>query len=418
VLLVAPGASYRTAAYARAASKLGIDLLIASQGTHPLSARSAQGLNIPLDDPRVALLRIAAEAKRSAFSGVVATDDRTVELASFFARALGLSHNPPSAARFARRKDLARAALASAGLPVPAYRRLDLRVNLARQLAGMQYPCVVKPLALSGSCGVIRANNATELQLACERIQAIVSNLPEAEESRFALVEQFVPGPEVALEGMLEHGALHVVALFDKPDPLDGPFFAESYYITPSRHEPAIQERIARRVGEACAAYGLCEGPVHAELRLGGGDVWVLEVAARTIGGDCARLLELGTGCSLEETVLRCALRQPLRLPSTTGALGVMMIPTPRAGVLRRVEGVLAAQRVPYVKDVTIAIGQGYELVPLPEGSSYLGFIFAQGPTPQLVECALRAAYKRLNFVVAPLWRLAPGTAVAALPQS
>ena len=199
VLLVAPRGSYRTVAYTRAASRLGVEVLVASQGDYPLSPCLAHGLQIPLDDPEVALRRIAGEAKRGAFSGVVATDDRTVELASLVAQAMGLSHNPPSAARLTRRKDLARSALARAGLPVPLHRRLELTGALAGQLSGMQYPCVVKPLALSGSRGVIRANNATELRGACERIRAIVSDLADPEESHFALVEQFVPGPEVAL---------------------------------------------------------------------------------------------------------------------------------------------------------------------------------------------------------------------------
>ncbi len=408
VLLIAPPNSYRISAYYQAAARLGIELVVVSQGQHSLIPEIASGIHVDLEVPEAALGTIEREAKRQAIQAVVATDDATVELASRVAERLGLAHNPPSAARTARRKDLARRALLRAGLPVPPFRRIDLDAPLEPQLEGLEYPQVVKPLALSASRGVIRADNVAELFDACRRIRPLLNELPDPEERRFALVENYIPGAEFALEGMLEDGALKVLAVFDKPDPLTGPYFEETYYITPSRLPPASQEAIALRVADACRAYGLCQGPVHAELRVASEEIWVLEIAARTIGGDCARLLSFGTGQGLEELVLRQAVGERIQTSAPSGAAGVLMIPVPGAGVLRRVEGVMAARKVPGIEEVVIAVREGYELVPLPEGGSYLGFLFALGESPETVERALREAHACLNFVLAPVWHIEP----------
>ncbi len=408
VLLLALHNSYRTGAYTKAARLERIELVIATSGAHALVPEATRGLHIDLQRPADAVQIIAKEAQRKPFSAVVACEDGTAELASQVAHALGLKHNPPEASRIARRKDLARAALASRGLPVPHFRRIDLAADLPRQIAELPYPCVAKPLALSASRGVIRANNPRELIGACRRISAIVQSEFDEEIRRYILVEEFLAGTEVAVEGILSDGNLHVLAIFDKPDPLDGPYFEETYYVTPSRLSLAAQAQIYQQLCAACDAYGLCQGPIHAELRVAGDRAWIIEVAARTIGGDCARLLQFETGISLEQLVLRSALGGALQRVQVHNAAGVMMIPIPRSGVLRRVEGVLAALRVPHVEDVEIAIREGYELTPLPEGGTYLGFIFARGPTPHQVEDALRQAYQKLNVVVAPLWKLAP----------
>jgi biotin carboxylase len=270
---------------------------------------------------------------------------------------------------------------------------------------------VVKPLALSGSRGVIRADSAGELVAAIERVRAILSREygSPSELSRHVQVEDFVPGQEVALEGMLRAGRLAVLALFDKPDPLDGPFFEETYYITPSRHPAGQQERLVQRVQQACTALGLREGPVHAELRIHAGDGVIMEVASRTIGGDCARLLQFGTGQGLEDLVISHAIGQPLPVSPQDGGAGVLMIPIPVAGVLRRVEGIAAARAVPCVEDVMISLRDGYELVPLPEGASYLGFMFARAPSAAQAESALREAHAKLRIVTAPVMHLQDG---------
>jgi len=407
VLLVAPHDSYRIVPYLNAARRLGVDTLIASQGRYYPVGSAAEGLYVDLGRPEAALRSIIEAARRRPFAGVIGSDDATAELASRVAQALGVPSNPPEAVLLTRRKDLGRARLKQAGVPVPAHRRVDLAAPLAPQLDGLCFPCVVKPLAMSASRGVIRVDDVAELQDACRRIAAIVAQAPDPEERGQVLVETFIPGREVALEGMLEHGELRPLALFDKPDPLDGPYFEETYYVTPSRLHLSLQDRIVARVQQACAAYGLRHGPVHAELRVNEQDIWILEVAGRTIGGECARLLRFGTGATLEELVLAQAIGRPLAVDAGEGAAGVLMIPTHQAGVLRRVEGVLAAQKLPFIEEVVISVREGYELVPLPEGSSYLGFIFARAPTAAEAERALRAAHACLNVVVAPLWRAA-----------
>jgi hypothetical protein len=203
----------------------------------------------------------------------------------------------------------------------------------------------------------------------------------------------------VALEGLLVKGDLHVLALFDKPDPLDGPFFEETIYVTPSRLSDDVQKAIAETTRAACAALGLSEGPVHAELRVNGEGPWVIEVAARSIGGLCSRTLRFGTGMTLEELILRHALGWPLSSTDRDGrAAGVMMVPIPRAGRLRAVRGVEAARAVAHVEDVVVSAHPDQELVPLPEGWQYLGFIFARATAPADVEAALRAAHARLDF--------------------
>lgn len=400
-----PASSYRIGAYLQAAHNLGLVPLLVSQGEHSLVDAVAGGIQVELSEPTTAVARVRAACDDSPPVAVLATDDATVDLAALIAQGLNLPHNPPEAARVARRKDLARARLAAAGLPVPAFQCLDLDQPLAPQLETVAYPCVVKPVALSGSRGVIRADDPEQLQRACARAAAIagreLAHDPEA--SRRLLVEQFIPGPEVALEGVLEDGRLQVLTLFDKPDPLDGPYFEETYYISPARLAPAQANQVRQRVEQACHAYGLRQGPVHAELRLWRDEAWVLEIAARTIGGECARILQYGTGRSLEELVLAQAAGLGLPSSAWSGAAGVLMLPTPGRGILRRVEGVLDAARVPGVLDVEISVREGYELVPLPEGASYLGFIFARGASADEVERALRRAHACLRVVTAPV---------------
>ena len=422
-----PPGSYRVHAYLEAARDLGIEVLVASEGEYSLVPGIGDGLRVELADSETVVERVVSAHRDRPIAGVVATDDATVEIANRAAAAIGLAHNAPSAARITRRKDLARAALAAAGLPAPATRRVDLRHPIGPQLAGIECPSVVKPLAMSASRGVIRADDLTGLEAACRRAGAIVSagtgvplhaatgdiaGLPatastDAEERCTLLVESFVPGPEIALEGMLADGKLSVLAIFDKPDPLDGPFFEETIYVTPSRLPPPVLSLAAARVHEGCAAYGLTEGPVHAELRIHDGDAWIIEIAGRTIGGDCARLFTFGSGTSLEHLVLQQALGRAPGIPDAPfrdagRAAGVLMIPTPGAGTLRRVEGVMAASRIPGIREVSITVREGYELTPLPEGGTYLGFVFALGEDPVGVEASLRQAQETIRVIVAP----------------
>ena len=429
VLLITPPGSYRVHAYLEAARDLGLEMLVASEGEHSLVPELSGGIRVDLADPEAVVEQVLTAHCNRPIAAVIATDDATVEIANRAAAALGLAHNAPSAARTTRRKDLARAALAAAGLPVPKVRRVDLRRPIRPQLEGLELPCVVKPLAMSASRGVIRADDLLGLEAACRRAGAIAAGASAGasagvstgtmasataavvtgtaagtEERHTLLIESFVPGPEIALEGMLASGELSVLAIFDKPDPLDGPFFEETIYVTPSRLPRSVQALATERVREGCAAYGLTEGPVHAELRIHDGDAWIIEIAGRTIGGDCARLFTFGAGTGLEHLVLQRALgRAPDRPFRGDGrAAGVLMIPTPGAGTLRRVEGVMAASRIPGIWEVSITVREGYELIPLPEGGTYLGFVFALGDDPAGVEASLRHAQGTIRVIVAP----------------
>ncbi len=404
VLVIAPHGSYRTVPFLHAAHKLGVDVLVASEGKHSVVSAYAEGLHLDLQDTAKALEVVLQEARARPFAAIIGTDDATTELAALAASHLGLAHNPPESVCLAQRKDLARRCLEQEGFPVPGYRRVDLRRSLAEQAQQLRYPCVLKPLSLSASRGVIRVDDADAFLRACARIDALLAKEQVAERDHI-LAEDFVPGVEVAVEGMLTGGVLNVLSLFDKPDALDGPYFEETYYVTPSRLDSDLQTRVRLQVEHACEAYGLREGPIHAECRVNDAGVWIIEVAARSIGGLCARLLRFGTGHTLEELILAHALSESLPAHTEKGGAGVLMIPVPQAGILRRVEGVMAAKRVRDIEDVVIQVREGYELVPWPEGSSYLGFIFARAISPQQAEAALRSAHACLNIVVAPLWK-------------
>ena len=413
LLLIAPPNSYRTVAYLESAREQGVDVLVASEGKFSLVGEIAAGLHVDLSAP-AALDSLLEAARDQPFNGVVATDDTTVELGSRIAQALHLPHNEPQAARMSRYKHLSRQALAAAGVPVPGFRIINLSADVAGQCADIRFPCVVKPLSLSASRGVIRADNREALLSACARVHDILTREGISDDyiRSQVLVEDYVGGPEVALEGLLRQGELDVLAIFDKPDPLEGPFFEETYYVTPSRHSTTLQQQIIHTVKAACAGMGLCEGAVHAEVRLSESGCIIIEVASRTIGGECARLLTFGTGHSLEDLVIAHAVGRPLAIESATGAAGVLMIPIREAGILRRIEGITAARAVPHIEDILISIRDGYELVPLPEGSSYLGFMFASAATPERVEAALRTAHAKLNIVVVPLMKIEDGRVV------
>ena len=335
---------------------------------------------------------------------VVGVDDATTVLAAVLLNALGLPHNPLRSTAAARDKYRMRTLLRGDGVPVPPYALRSFDDDPVVEARRTAFPCVVKPLMLSASRGVIRADDEAQFVGAVRRLERILRT-PEAaadgEAARQVLVEGFIPGREVALEGLLVKGDLHVLALFDKPDPLDGPFFEETIYVTPSRLPSTVQAELASCTARAAQALGLRDGPVHAELRVNRHGPSVIEIAARSIGGLCSRTLRFGTGLSLEELILRQALGMEIpSLERECRAVGVMMIPIPRAGVLKEVRGQTEARAVPGIDEVTITAHPGQDLVPLPEGASYPGFIFARAESPERVEAALREAHRRLEFVV------------------
>jgi biotin carboxylase len=300
-----------------------------------------------------------------------------------------------------------RTRLAEGGVPVPDFQPYCLTTDPAEIADQIAYPCVVKPLRLAGSRGVIRADDPASFISAFNRTRQLLLGDGFITEETEILVERYLPGVEVALEGLLTNGELHVLALFDKPDPLTGPFFEETIYITPSRLPAETQQAIARRTAEAAAALGLREGPVHAELRINDEGVWPIELAGRSIGGLCSTILEFGAGMTLEEIILRHSVG--LSLPSTersADAAGVIMIPIPKRGMLRAIDGQDEARRVPGITGLEITAKLNYPILPLPEGASYLGFIFARGETPESVENALREAHAKLRIRIDPMLSL------------
>jgi len=405
------------APYIAAAKKLGIAIKIASHGEHSLVNEIAEGIHINLDSTEAAVNTIVSSSAKYNFCGIVAADDKATEIVAKAAKALNLPHNPPDAVHLTRWKHKARKVLEQAGLPVPRHWVATFSDIRKDKLPDISFPCVIKPLNLSASRGVIRCNNEKELKEAAERVSKIVENQNEVDSKSKALIESFIPGKEVALEAILQQGKLVPIAMFDKPDPLNGPYFEETYYVTPSRLTRSQQHKITLTIESACAAYGLTTGPVHAELRINGDELYIIEIAARTIGGECAKLVEFASNRSLESIVIEYAMGINADTISLETAAGVMMMPTPRSGVLRRVEGVLNAQSVKNIKSVNLAIREGHELIALPEGASYLGFIFATAETPEAVESALRSAHDKLNIVVDPLWKIG-GNISAGLENS
>ena len=410
LLLIAPHNSYRIAPYIEAASRLGVEVTIASAGEHSLIDVISHGLHIDFSNHSEAIATLLSAARKTPFDAVLGSDDVSVGIAAELACELGLKHNPPAAAIYTRRKDRARQCLQMAGVPIPDFQRIELNQSISNQLERLAFPCVLKPLAMSASRGVIRVNNLDEAHAAVTRIMTILRDVPLAEEREAILAEGFIGGREVAYEGILDSGELKCLAVFDKPDPLNGPYFEETYYITPSRLPVQIQAQVHQIVSGACQAYGLKQGPVHAELRIDEqGRGWVMEVAARTIGGECARLVELATGQPLEDLVLAQLLGLDLQTVTFEGGAGVLMIPIPRGGILRRIEGLSDARAVDGIEELVISVRDGHELVPLPEGSSYLGFIYAVAEDAAAAEAALREAHSRLKIVTAPLFKLQAG---------
>jgi biotin carboxylase len=403
VLLLMSPATYRAGAFLNAARALNLEVVVGIDLPETLSEYWHVPLGLDFNDPESSLRTIVEYAREHPLAAILSVDDSASELAARACAVLHLPHNSPQAAGAARDKLLMRTLMSQGGAPCPVFRPFLLRENpneIARQVS---YPCVVKPLRLSGSRGVIRANDPKEFVAAFLRLKRLLLSEGNSETETSILVEDFIPGFEVALEGLLTDGQLKVLALFDKPDPLDGPFFEETIYTTPSRLPRETQEEIARCVSIASASLGLRHGPVHAELRVNERGPWMLEIAGRSIGGLCSTILEFGSGMCLEELILRHAIGEEVtNVEREEKAAGVMMIPIPAAGLLKSVHGVEEAQQVPLITGIEITAKLNYSLVPLPEGASYLGFIFARGETPVAVEAAIRQAHRLLRFEIRP----------------
>jgi biotin carboxylase len=385
--------------FAETAARLGVEVVLATDRCHVLDDPWADhALPIRFEQPEAAAEEIS---DRVQVDGVVALGDRPAYIAAVAAERLGLKFHPARAVAACRSKYDMRERFRTAGLLVPGFQRIPLGANAEGAAGSAKYPCVLKPLGLSASRGVIRADGPAEFVAAFRRIRRLLEQpeLLRVRESQdeFIQVETFIPGVELALEGIMTDGRLETLAVFDKPDPLDGPFFEETLYVTPSRQDAGTQAAILDTTARAATALGLWHGPIHAEIRVNQEGVWMLEVAARPIGGLCARVLP-----GLTERIVRHAVSEEAdNAVLGTPAAGVMMIPIPRGGVYQEVFGVEEAARIPGIEEVVITAKQGQALLPLPEGNSYLGFVFARGEGPAEVESALREAHGCLRFEIA-----------------
>jgi biotin carboxylase len=403
VLLLLPTTGYRNNDFVAAARKLGVEIVAAANYCH----RLAPSWGLPpimalhFDQPEQAADSVLREIDGT-LDGVLAVDDSGVELAALLSERLGLPGNPAHAVRRVRDKLAFRRLLQQREFLCPEFHHLPTGEDPRKLVPDLKFPVVVKARRLSGSRGVIRADDSEALLRAVNRVRAIQSRADRDARELGLIIEDFIPGREYALEGTLERGELTTLALFDKPDPLDGPYFEETLYVTPSRLPGALQERIHHEVARVCGVAGLATGPVHAEVRVNEHGIWLLEIAARSIGGLCARVLTHSLGMSLEELILRQVVALPLALAGEGGAAGVMMIPIPQRGIYHGLEGLAAAQSVPGVTGVTITAEPGQIVAPPPDGASYLGFIFARALIPADAETALRIARRSLNFDIRP----------------
>jgi predicted ATP-grasp superfamily ATP-dependent carboligase len=415
LLILASKLGYQTRGFAEAARKLGIEVIFASDRCHKLEDPwGDQAIAVHFERPQEAALEIARATQDRPPHAVLALGDRPTVTAAYVAKALVLEHNAPAAVEACRSKLRQREIFSAAGLPVPAFFSFSVGELPQIVAARVRFPCVLKPLSLSASQGVIRANNTAEFCAAVARIRRLLQS-PELQVTRDPamdrlLVEQYIPGREVALEGLLEEGNLRTLAIFDKPDPLEGPFFEETIYVTPSSLPSTVQSQIARCAQDAVRALGLIRGPVHAEFRVNDGAPWIIEVASRPIGGLCSRALSFGPihndgqeeFISLEELLIRHAFGLPgAILTREKAASGVFMIPVPRSGVFEGVEGLDQARATPGITELHITARLHDYIAAWPEGASYLGFIFARGENSESVESSLRAAHGRLRFDIA-----------------
>jgi hypothetical protein len=413
VLVFAGKLGYQTRSFDAAARKLGVELAFVTDRCHQLDDPwGDRAVAVHFESPEVAAYTVLEEVRQGGarVDGILALGDRPAVAAAYVARGLGLTNNHPAAVEACRSKLRMREVFRDAGLRVPWFRTVALQPAPEPALLGISYPCVVKPISLSASTGVIRANNREEFVAAAARVRRVLES-PEILASREAnldqiIVEGYIPGREVAVEGLLTDGELRVLAIFDKADPLEGPFFEETIYVTPSRLGDARVREIERCAADAVRALGLSHGPVHAEFRINEDGVWPLEVAPRPIGGLCAGALrfvgnESDELIGLEELLLRHAAEMPVGdWTREAEASGVMMIPVPASGVLESVEGEKSARATPHIVGLEITARLHDYIAAWPEGSSYLGFLFALADTPDKAERALRAAHGKLRFAI------------------
>ena len=415
-MLLLPTTGYRNDDFLAAADRLHLEIVAAANYCHQLAPSwgfaPLQALHF--DRPEQAAETLLRDIGTRP-DAVLAVDDSGVELAALLAERLQLRGNSPRAVRRVGDKLAFRRLLEDGNFLCPAFHHLPTGMDPRELLSKLRFPLVVKPRRLSGSRGVIRADDAGALLRAVKRVRAIQSRADRDAADLGLVIEDFIPGREFALEGILDGGRFTPIALFDKPDPLDGPYFEETIYVTPSRLPEPMQDRIGEEVARVCGVAGLTDGPVHAEVRVNERGIWILEAAARSIGGLCGRVLKHCLGMSLEELILRQALGMPVAIDRDGGAAGVMMIPIPRGGIFHGACGLADAQAVPHITGAAITVRPGQIIVAPPDGASYLGFLFARAADPADAEAALRAAHRRLRFDIRPEYPLQAASVAQSL---
>lgn len=399
LILLASANSYRSKSFDNAAKKLGVEIIYGQD--IPLPMQNAKSVDLALDyrDIKHSTKKILNYVKEYPIQGILGLDDSGTLIAASASEKLNIPHNSVDSALAARDKHIMRQCFEKHNVPSPNFFHHNINENIEVLSNTINYPCVIKPTSLSGSRGVMRANSPEEFISSVDRLRPIL----EKERCDEFLVEDYIPGVEVALEGLLDNGRLIILALFDKPDPLEGPFFEETLYVTPSRLSEEVQQSIVDTAEKAAHSLGLVHGPVHAELRYNENGPWMVEIAGRSIGGLCSQSLRFNTQQTLEELILRQITGMDLSgAQRTKGADGVMMIPIAESGLLRNISGIEDAEKTDHITNIEFTARLNYSLLSLPEGDSYLGFIFSSADTPEQVEQALRAAYSKLKFEITP----------------
>lgn len=385
-VVVLPSTTYRARDFVEAAEALGVDLVVASEQPPPFAMGEGY-VQIDCADPHRAAETIVALGDEVPLDGVVAADDAGVVVAALAGKALGVAANDPSAAAATRDKLEMRRRFAASEISQPDFAVIE--PGSAIDDRGVGYPAVAKPLNRSAGQGVIRVDTPDELSAAVPRIRSIIGD-----QQAPILVESFLGGDELAVEGLVRGGELAVLALFDKPGRATGPYFPETILVTPSRLPGPVQSEATRVAQRAVEAVGIEHGPVHIEVMADEGKVSVIELAARSIGGLCSRSLNFGLmGTTLETLVLRntLGLDKP-ELQRERAASGVLMIPIPRSGTLEAVNGIDRVREIEGITGVDLTIQPGSRVMSPPEGDRYLGFVFARGDTPDQVQSTLTRA--------------------------
>ena len=398
VLLLVPARTYRAADFILAAERMRLDLVVASDGALPLGRAVIPARSAEIDASARRILARAGPLK--VIDAVVAADTPMLVLAATVAAAMGLPHNPVDAVRAALDKAAQRQRWAAAGVPQPSFRLVPAGDCVRQAAEAIGFPCVLKAVSLSASQGVLRADDPAAAVEAARRIRQILDDAERPADEPL-LIEEYLPGPELSIDGVLTAGDLTVTAVFDKPGMPDGPTFEETLLVSPSRLAERTLAAAVRTAADAARSLGLSTGPVHAELRICDRGPAMLELAPRSIGGLCSRALRFAGGVSLEEIVLANALGRPVPAGGGPAAsCGIYMLPVARPGILRAVEGKADALAVSGVTGLTITIPPGQRVRPLPDGDRYLGFVYAEADTPADVEEALTAAVARLRVVI------------------